>query len=252
MERGICTIGDRMTDLLSIRVSEDIKSALILSSKLSEAPVSKLMKPFLDEISRIILGASILFHIDRGNAFRKERLDRFMKMLIEPSISGSATLMDLGMEDIRSYSPQIIWDFLKVLKKQEGVRSMNDMFDGVELDDRFYINTPFLRAITYYMGTSYLTEGGDMDKLDQQLATRQFFHLMLHYYYRHNARGTTKALNTQWYTHQQETLKIEQALLNEYISMTRRPVVDAIVVEEKDTIRSARRRKRAQKVRRKM
>ncbi len=241
-----------MTNLLSIRVSEDIKSALTLSSKLSEAPVSKLMKPFLDEISRISLGASILFHIDRGNAFKRERLERFMKMLIEPSISGSATLMDLGMEDIRNYSPQIIWDFLKVLERQEGVRSMNEMLDGVKLDGNFFINTSFLRAISYYMGSSYLTEGGDMKTFDQQLATGRFFHLMLHYYYRHNAIGTTKALNTQWYTHQAGILKIEQTLLNEYIKMTRRPVVEAIVVEEKDTNKATRTRKRTQKIRRKV
>ncbi len=249
-------MSDHMADLLSIRVSEDIKSALTLSSKLSEAPVSKLMKPYLDETSRITLGASILFHIDRGNPFRKERLERFMRMLIEPSISGSATLMDLGMEDIRNYSPQIIWDFLKILEKQDGVMLMNDMFDGVEIDGRFFINTSFLRAISYYMGSSYLTEGGGMETLDHQLATRQFFHLMLHYYYRHNAIGTTKALNTQWYTHQAGILKIEQDLLNEYIKMTRRPVVEAIVVEEKDTNRPHKKRnetrKRAQKIRRKV
>ncbi len=240
-----------MADLLSIRVSEDMKSALTLSSKLSEAPVSKLLKPFLDEISRICLGASILFHIDRANTFKRERLDRFMRMLIEPSISGSATLMDLGMEDIRNYSPRIIWDFLKVLEKHEGVRSMNEMFDGVEVNGMFFINTPFLRAISYYMGSSYLTEGGSMETLDHQLATRQFFHLMLHYYYRHNARGTTKALNTQWYTHQAGILEIERSLLNEYINMTRRPVVEAIVVEEKDANTPPKVRKRTQKIRRK-
>ncbi len=251
MEGGVSIRDDRMTDLLSIRVSEDVKSALSLSSKLSEAPVSKLMKPFLNETSRICLGASILFHIDRANAFKRERLDRFMRMLIEPSISGSATLMDLGMEDIRNYSPQIIWDFLNVLERQEGVRSMNEMFDGVEVGGRFFINTPFLRAISYYMGSSYLTEGGDMKTLDQQLATRRFFHLMLHYYYRHNARGTTKALNTQWYTHQAGILEMEQSLLNEYIKMTRRPVVEAIVVEEKGAGKAPRSRKRTQKIRRK-
>ena len=171
-----------MSDLLSIRVSSDVKSALNLSSRLSEAPVSKLMKPFLGEMSRIGLGASILFHIDRANPFKRERLEHFMRMLIEPSISGSATLMDLGMEDIRNYSPQIIWDFLKVIETQNGISQLNAKLDGVEVDERFFINTPFLRAISYYMGSTYLSEGGDLENLDVQTATRQFFHIMLHHW----------------------------------------------------------------------
>jgi len=222
-----------MTELLSIRVNGTTKSSLNLSSNLTEMPISKVLGPFLEESARIALGSAVMFQIDRAGIFQRERFERFVTLLLEPKISGSSLMADLGMEDIRAYSPQIIWDFLELITEEEEKGDFSSIFENIELSSGFFISTPFLRSITYDLGSVYIASGVGLDKLDYGTATREFFHLMMKHYYRYNARGTAKAINSQWYTHQKDVRRVEAELLDRYLQRTKKRVVQAIVVTEK-------------------
>ncbi|MGA1872112.1 MAG: hypothetical protein ACMUHY_00435 [Thermoplasmatota archaeon] len=56
-----------MTGLLTLRLPENEKEALALSSQLSGMPISKVIMPFISEGTKVSLGASLLFRIDSKN-----------------------------------------------------------------------------------------------------------------------------------------------------------------------------------------
>lgn len=222
-----------MGDLLSIRLDRTDKEVLSFTSRMTETPASKVIGPFLSEGIRISQGSLIMFQIDRSTLFRKERYLSFVRMLIEPSRAGSSLMLDRDPEIVHSLTPRIIWEFFDLLSEERVIQKFSATFEGIEIQrDMGYVSAPFLRTLTYHLGESYISASGSLERLDYQRATSLYFHLMLHYFYRFNAKGTAKALNTQWYTHQAVIQKIEDAMMKKYSEKIRLSVVEAIVVPE--------------------
>ncbi|MGA1872519.1 MAG: hypothetical protein ACMUHY_02510, partial [Thermoplasmatota archaeon] len=62
------------------------------------------------------------------------------------------------------------------------------------------------------------------------LAKEIFFHRMLHFFYRSNAKGTARALSTQWYSKGDLISKIVGEMNDLYNERTESRVVEAIVM----------------------
>jgi len=219
-----------LSDLLTLRVPGNEKEALAFSSHLSGMPVSKVIMPFLIEGTKVSLGASLLFRIGT-NVYKRDRYEDFIDLLQEPTKKGTTILAPMGPAELQNIIPRVIWDFFDLLVSTKAVPRLNTALEDVHIDmDTGFVNPEFLKLLCHSIGDSYLSMGGGLDSMNYQLAQELFFHRMLHFFYRANAKGTARALSTQWYSKGDLISKIVSDMNDQYNERTEARVVEAIVV----------------------
>jgi hypothetical protein len=235
-----------MSDLLTLRVPGNEKEALAFSSQLSGMPVSKVIMPFLIEGTKVSLGASLLFRIGT-NVYKRDRYEDFIDLLQEPTKKGTSIIAPMGPAELQNIVPRVVWDFFDLLVLTKAVSRMNEALEEVELEmDTSFISPDLLRSLCYSIGDSYLSMGGSLESMNFQLANEVFFHRMLHIFYWSNAKGTQKALSTQWYAKGDLISKIVGEMNEHYSERSGARVMEAIVVSA-----PARKRGRPKKKKRK-
>ncbi|MGA1819480.1 MAG: hypothetical protein ACMUHU_00575 [Thermoplasmatota archaeon] len=219
-----------MSELLTLRMAENEKEALALSSRLSGMPISKVIMPFISEGAKVSLGAALLFRIDT-NVFKRDHFEDFIDLL-QGTIKGGGSIFPAAVLDEHpNLIPRIIWDFFDLLVSTKAVQRMNAALEDVHIDmDTGFVNPEFLKVLCHSIGDSYLSMGGGLDSMNYQLAQELFFHRMLHFFYRANAKGTARALSTQWYSKGDLVSKIVGDMNDQYNERTESRVVEAIVV----------------------
>ncbi len=223
-----------MGDLLTIRLDEREKDALALSSKLSEIPISKIIMPHLMEGTKISLGAVLLILIDRSTTFDKRSFGVFTSLMIEPTRTGPSTSIQKTPSQVRQSSPKVIWDFFEVLHDMEVLIKLNSTLEEVTLKmDTSYITPSYLKTLCYRIGEDYIRSGGNLERLDYQLASDLFFNEMLQGFYHNNATGTARSLSSELYTHQGLFKDLSKDMVNRYTEKTRTRKFQAIEVEPK-------------------
>ncbi|MGA1866191.1 MAG: hypothetical protein ACMUFK_01850, partial [Thermoplasmatota archaeon] len=80
------------------------------------------------------------------------------------------------------------------------------------------------------IGDTYISMGGSLESINYQLASEIFFNRMLYFFYRANAKGTARALTTQWYSKGDLISKIVGEMNERYNEKTGSSVLEAIVV----------------------
>ncbi|MFO8050105.1 MAG: hypothetical protein R6V01_00190 [Thermoplasmatota archaeon] len=235
-----------MSDLLTIRLPENEKDALAFSSHLSEMPVSKVILPFISEGVHISLGALLLHRIDRSTVFRRENYERFIDMIVG-STSGVGALSEGVPEDFHEILPRIVWNFFELMSETKAVQRINSDFDDVEVTmDTTFILPDSIKSLCRSIGASYLSFGGSLDSMNYQLANDIFFKKMLHMFYKANARGTSRALSTQWYANQSLISKLAGEMNDRYMEHTGGRSFEAIeVTGKKKRGRPAKKKKRS-------
>ena len=219
-----------MSDLLTLRVPGNEKEALAFSSHLSGMPISKVIMPFLTEGAKVSLGATLLFRIGT-NVYKRDRYEDFIDLLQEPTKKGTSIIAPLGPAQLQNAVPKVVWDFFDLLVTTRTVSRLNAVLEEVELEmDTSFISQDLLRSLCYSIGDSYLSMGGSLNSMNYQLANEIFFHRMLHIFYWTNAKGTQKALNTQWYARGDLISKIVGEMNESYGEMTGSRVMEAIMV----------------------
>ena len=87
-----------MGNLLTIRLPDNEKEALELSSRLSEMPVSKVILPFISEGVKTSLGALLIQRIDRAYVYGRRNHEQFINIIMgpasSPSTGGSGVMAD--------------------------------------------------------------------------------------------------------------------------------------------------------------
>ncbi|MBN1390348.1 MAG: hypothetical protein JXA22_06880 [Candidatus Thermoplasmatota archaeon] len=219
-----------MSELLSIRLQENEKEALALSSQLSGMPVSKVIMPFISEGAKVSLGAALLFRIDT-NVYRRDHFEDFMELVHRPLKTGGQLFSSAIVDHHQNQVPKIIWDFFEMLFETRAVSRLNSSLEEVLLEtDTSYVTSEFLGTLCYSIGDTYLSMGGSLDSMNYQLASEVFFHRMVYFFYRSNAKGTAKALSTQWYSKGDLVSKIVGEMNDRYNERTGSSVLEAIVV----------------------
>ncbi|MGA1821124.1 MAG: hypothetical protein ACMUIG_01195 [Thermoplasmatota archaeon] len=227
-----------MGNLFTVRLEDKDKEVMNFSSKLSRMPVSKVINPFLKEGARSALGAALLFQIDRSTIVQKQMYRNFLDLIVDP-IRLTPGMSDEGsFEEMFKCTPRIVWDFFDLIKEAKVRQKLSAVMKDIEFREEIdFIDTRSLRYISHQLGDIYVTMGGSLSRMDYHLATKTFFHIMLHSYYRNNASGTSKALSSQWYTHQDTVSKIEDELIERYERKVSTKVVEAIEVPVESKIR---------------
>ena len=224
------SIGEIMSKLLSIRLDERDKKLMNFSSKITRTPISKLLSPFILDGASISLGAAILFHMDRTTIFSKDAYGKFLDFLLSRGSIEAHTEDDY--EVMFGSSPRIIWDFFEIISDQKIGSRVQSIFEEVDVgDDINYMEPHLMEELCRSIGTTYVTEGGSLSRLDQKLALKACFHEMLHLHYKNNAKGTVKALNSQWYTNRNRISELEEELIRRYEKRIEKRVVEAVEVE---------------------
>lgn len=220
-----------MGNLFTVRLEDREKEVMNFSSKLSRMPVSKVINPFLHEGARSALGAALLFQIDRSTIVQKQMYRQFIDLIIDPVRMTPGLPEEGSFEQMFKCTPRIVWDFFDLIKEAKVRQKLVAIMKGVEFHEEIdFIDPRALRFISYHLGDQYVTQGGSLSRMDYHLATKTFFHIMLHSYYRNNASGTSKSLSSQWYTHQDIISRIEEELIDRYEKKVRTKVVEAIEV----------------------
>jgi hypothetical protein len=228
-----------MTSLLSIRMESREKEIINFSSKLSRAPISKVLGPFITEGSRIALGAVIIFHIDRSSIYRRSSFNSFLDLLRNSPSREGDLVFDREYERMYSATPRIIWDFFELIHEGKTSERFEKLFKGISFEHGVdYVTPLLLRELCYRLSESYVNNGGSLKRLDYDIAIRNLFDLMLNLHYRNCARGTSKALNTQWYTRQDKVSDLVDEIVSKYYKRMEKRVVEAIEVEEGEVISS--------------
>ena len=219
-----------MTGLLTLRLPENEKEALALSSQLSGMPISKVIMPFISEGTKVSLGASLLFRID-SNVFKKDHYRDLIDLVQGTTGRSGQIIPALSLGDRPDLVPRIVWDFFELLVSVKAVPRLNSALEEVHLDmDTSYVDAELMKALCYAIGDSYLSMGGSLESMNYQLAKEIFFHRMLHFFYRSNAKGTARALSTQWYSKGDLISKIVGEMNDLYNERTESRVVEAIVM----------------------
>jgi len=233
-----------MSDLLTIRLPNNEKDALAFSSHLSGMPVSKVILPFISEGTKISLGALLLFRIDTM-VYKKDRLLSFMELILGPTKKGGSIFSMVGPEEYQSILPKIIWDFFELLVETRAMNRINAAFDEVQVEvGADFISEEFLRTLCYTIGDTYLSMGGSLESMNYQLANEIFFQKMMHFFYRANAKGTAKALTTQWYAHGEVVSQILGEMNDIFVERSGSRVMEAIVVSGQKRSRGRPRKKK--------
>ena len=219
-----------MTELLTLRMADNEKEALALSSRLSGMPISKVIMPFISEGSKVSLGAALLFRIDT-NVFKRDHFEEFIGLLQGGFKGGGNIFPTTILDEHPDLVPRIIWDFFDLLVTTKAVSRLNSSLEEVHLDmDTGFVNPEFLKVLCHSIGDSYLSMGAALDSMNYQLAQELFFHRMLHFFYRANAKGTARSLSTQWYSKGDLVSKIVKDMNDQYNERMEVRVVEAIVV----------------------
>ena len=222
-----------MKGLFTIRLKDRDKEAISLSSKITGIPTSKMLYPFIDEGLRINLGASLLYLIDRSAPFNRGKFERFMDH-IRSSKGQQMDPVD-GREDIQpsDISPRVIIDYIWIMREIRLHQRLEQAMEGIQLSPELdCIELNVLRRLSRDLGERYITSGSPLNRLDAPGATRMFFSLMTEAYYRHNARGTLKTLNTRWYGNQDLISKLVEEMASRYEHKYPARVVEAIEVND--------------------
>ncbi|MEA3557651.1 MAG: hypothetical protein U9R75_00180 [Candidatus Thermoplasmatota archaeon] len=222
-----------MSSLLTIRLQEKEKEALALASNLNEMPVSKTISPFISEGVKISLGAVLIHRIDRSSVFRKDTYAKFIEIMMGP-VNRSPQASGPFTEDTHEKIPGIIWNFFDLMNETKCLQRINSTLEDIKIEmDTTFVTPENLRSLCFAVGDSYLSFGGPLTTMNYPLANEIFFKKMLYMLYRNNARGTVKALSTQWYANQDMLSKLAGEMNDMYVGRTRSGVVEAIEVTGK-------------------
>ncbi|MDG6223902.1 MAG: hypothetical protein QCI82_00135 [Candidatus Thermoplasmatota archaeon] len=226
-----------MKGLLTIRLGDKEKGSIALASRLTGIPASKMLYPFIEEALRTNLGASLLFMIDRSAPFNRNHFQKFIGELrsADPhagdNVSGTETVDHYGI------SPRLLLDSIWAMREIGLQQRLEQAMDGVQISPELdYIDIVFLSRLSRDLGERYIISGLPLDRLDARGATRLFFSLMTEAFYRHNARGTIKTLNTRWYGNQDLIAKLVEEMASRYERKYPARVVEAIEVNEASTV----------------
>jgi hypothetical protein len=217
---------------------------LALTSHLSGMPVSKVIMPFITEGAKVSLGAALLFRIGT-NVYKRDRFEDFIDLLQEPTKKGPSIFSSMGPVELQNVVPKVIWDFFDLLVSTRAINRLNTVLEDVEIElDTSFISPDLLRSLCYAIGDSYLSMGGSLGSMNYQLVIEIFFHKMLHFFYWSNAKGTQKALSTQWYARGDTVSKIVGEMNDQYNEKTGAKVLEAIVVSAPNKKRGRPKKKR--------
>jgi len=204
-----------------IRIDDDVLKSLSLSSHLTHTPVSKLITPFIEEGSRIILGSLLLLMVDREAVIDR----RAVEELIGEVLGGPE-------EELRS-PPMIVRRMEEIMGRREMVKDMEKTFPGVSFSPTKSVSLKGdLKSLLLGMGGEYLRRGGSLKKLQIDLGMRVFMENFLRIYYRKSARGTLEELKEAWMIGERALQDLAEKIYVIYASEVKLTPIEAIEIGE--------------------
>ncbi|MCD6111202.1 MAG: hypothetical protein J7K08_05960 [Thermoplasmata archaeon] len=208
-----------MKKTYGIRLEDDVRAALNLASSLTHTPVSKLISPFIEEGTKVLLGSLLLLMVDREAVIDKKQIQEFVRECTGPSTKEVRVVPPLvkRMEDIFS--------------REEVLSELKRAFPQVEFSPSVTLRTKgALRDLLEEMGEEYLRRGGSLRTLDIKIAVDAFFRAFIERFYRSSARGNMEVLLSSWRAGSRELLGIQQMAYRIYTKEVKLTPVEAIEI----------------------
>jgi len=202
--------------LFAIKLSGREKEAMDYTASQMGKTLSKLYYEPLKVSIHETLGLVLLYKVDRRRHTDLRELD-------------IDTLREIPTHGLGENTPPIILDFYNLIN--ENLKEFEAIFESVDFDhDLEPMHELDVRQVARELGAEYIDQGGNLKKVEFQLATQIFFQQMISLYYRNTAVGSLKNLNTEWYLKRMSINRFKDGLIRSYEKMAEKQPAEAMEV----------------------
>lgn len=205
------------TKHFAIKIPKNEKVAMDYISNTTNNTLSKLFYTPIKDALYTELGLILLYKIDlRNNTNVSEICDELINL---KTLSGKTF--------------PIIEDFIGIMLDKQYKKTFWNIFSDIQLNEKeFLLHELDLKEVTYYLGKEYISNHGNFEEIDLNMARRIFFNYMLMTYFNVTALGSLNKLNDEWSSHQSLIKQFQNQIMLKYMNKFQSKKLEAIKVDE--------------------